>query len=304
MEWKADIISENQLVPLPWKDGISYQVHIKREDEIHPIVSGNKWRKLKYNIQAALGSGAIGLVTFGGAFSNHILATACAARTMGLRSVGLIRGEENLPLNPTLMEAVSMGMELHYVNRTIYREDKQGALNSLGIEGNFHLIPEGGANELGVKGCEEILTEADRNEFDIICCSAGTGGTAAGLLRTLGAHQELFVYPALKGDFMTQEICRWLPSKVPNWQLVLRDDYSFGGYAKTNNDLFRFIKNIYTKIGLKLDPGYTGKMAYGVVSDMASGHISGNAKILLIHTGGLQGTRGIEKREKVNLFGD
>ncbi len=285
-------------------NGIS--LFLKREDLLHPEVSGNKFRKLKYNLKNAIFEGHHTLLTFGGAYSNHIAATAAAAKESGLDSIGIIRGEElgqdlqqTLRQNPTLKFAHSCGMQLHFVSRSDYRqktlEDFQEKLRQQ--FGKFYLVPEGGTNQLAVQGCEEILSEEDK-QFDIICCSVGTGGTLSGLINASAETQKVLGFPALKGDFLTSEVRKF--SKKNNWELIT--NYHFGGYAKVNRELIDFINNFRSDFGVQLDPVYTGKMMYGIFDLMRNKKFQENTRILAVHTGGLQGIQGMNKQlEKKSL---
>ena len=281
-------------------------LYILREDLIHPIVSGNKWRKLKYNLLAARESGESTLLSFGGAYSNHIHALATAAKEYGLKSIGIIRGEEHLPLNPTLTDAKAMGMELHYMDRTLYRlKDSLKVFESLKQQfGKFYLLPEGGTNELAIKGAAEIVENIE-NDYDYFCLACGTGGTTTGIICGLNGKGEVIGFSVLKGVFHQQEIKNWLEKidqgKLNNWQL--NSDYHFGGYAKHNEQLISFINMFSAKYKIQLDPIYTGKMLYGVYDMIKQGKFPEKARILAIHTGGLQGIKGFNQRfgELINL---
>ncbi|HEY0091753.1 MAG TPA: pyridoxal-phosphate dependent enzyme [Flavobacterium sp.] len=275
-------------------------LHIKREDLIHPIISGNKFRKLKYNLLQAQSENHEKLLTFGGAFSNHIAAVACAAQENGFSSIGIIRGDElsgNLLQNPTLEFAKKCGMQLVFVSREDYR--KKNTENFIkGLEtdfGQFYLLPEGGTNELAIKGCEEILT-CDDSDFDYICCAAGTGGTVAGIINTSAIAQRILVFPALKGDFLQKEITSYVSKN--NWKVI--KGYEFGGYAKTSPELISFINDFRRDTGVPLDPVYTGKMMFGVMDLINTGFFQDNSRILAIHTGGLQGIEGMNIKLKKN----
>ncbi|NND93287.1 MAG: pyridoxal-phosphate dependent enzyme [Flavobacteriales bacterium] len=302
MDVYAKIDSRSHLVKIPDLDRLNITVYMKREDEIHPIISGNKWRKLKYNVQHMHLTSQNTLVTFGGAFSNHIAAVAEVCGQIGISGIGIVRGERHEPLNSTLSFAESRGMELHFVSRGLYKDSKSECAERIMDGKDYYLIPEGGANELGVKGCEEILTDDERKNFDMITCSAGTGTTSAGLLRTLGEKQSLMVYSALKGDFLYESIIELSGLDDGIGTLDLTDDYCFGGYAKTNEELFDFITDFYKSSSIKLDPIYTGKMMYGLVEDCKKGRIEQGTRVLAIHTGGLQGIEGVERRDNVTLF--
>ena len=266
---------------------------IKRDDLIHPIISGNKFRKLKYNLIEAKNQKKITLLTFGGAFSNHILAVSAAGKEYGFDTIGIIRGEEledKIETNPTLQKAKEFGMVFDFISREEYRnKNNPEFLKKLkGKFGEFYLIPEGGTNEFAIKGCEEILTEDDKN-FDFICCAVGTGGTISGIINSSNENQKILGFPALKGDFLTEDIRKF--AKKDNWELVT--DYHFGGYAKYDATLIEFINNFYEKYQIPLDPIYTSKMVFGVLDLIEKEYFPPKSKILVIHTGGLQGINGI-----------
>ncbi|WP_299117541.1 1-aminocyclopropane-1-carboxylate deaminase/D-cysteine desulfhydrase [uncultured Winogradskyella sp.] len=274
------------------------QLYIKREDLIHPFVSGNKFRKLKYNLIEAKRLHKDTLLTFGGAFSNHIAAVAYAGYNNGFKTIGVIRGEEigsQINTNPTLRFAQENGMKFHFISRENYRKKtSENFINGLRNQfGEFYLIPEGGTNELAVKGCEEILDFEDV-KYDYICTCVGTGGTISGIINASEKYQKILGFPALKGDFLREEIIKFANSK--NWQLI--NDYHFGGYAKINIQLVAFINDFKSKYSIQLDPIYTGKMLFGIVDMIAKDEFESNSKILVIHTGGLQGIEGMNQRLK------
>lgn len=282
--------SYNQKIPLETDD---YSLYIKREDLLHPHVSGNKFRKLYYNLQKAKEDHYSTLLTFGGAFSNHILAVAAAGKENGMKTIGVIRGEElreKVSSNPTLNKASEFGMVFDFVSREDYRKKNEVAfLQRLKEQfGDFFLLPEGGTNNLAVKGCEEILEEIDA-DFDFICCAVGTGGTISGIINSSKVSQQVLGFPALKGDFLNEDICKFVTQS--NWGLVT--DYHFGGYAKVTEGLVEFINNFYQKFQVPLDPIYTGKMAFGVLDLIKKKKFPKGSKILMIHTGGLQGIAGM-----------
>jgi 1-aminocyclopropane-1-carboxylate deaminase len=233
----------NQPVNVSFPDKISLTV--KREDLLHPHISGNKFRKLKYNILEARQQGKTSLLTFGGAFSNHIAATAAAGKEYGFTTIGIIRGEElvnKIGDNPTLAFAQSCGMVLKFVTRDEYRlkTDPQFVEELQEEFGDFYLVPEGGTNALAVKGCEEILTAEDE-QFTHICCAVGTGGTLSGLINSAKPNQQVLGFPALKGEGLLDDICKFAPKG--NWQLV--NDYHFGGYGKVTQELIVFINDFF-----------------------------------------------------------
>jgi len=266
----------------------SVHLDIKRIDLIHPQISGNKFFKLKYNLLAAKQQGLSTILTFGGAYSNHIAATAYAAHLFGLRSIGIIRGEElaSKPLNPTLEKAQSLGMQLHFISRNEYRlRNNENYLQQLHLQfPETFIIPEGGTNELAVQGCQEILSQRDLEQYDVICSAVGTGGTISGLIERSSAHQKVMGFSALKGDFLQQEIQQW--TKKQNWSLT--DAYCCGGYAKTSPELFAFIESFEAKYAVPIEPIYTGKMMFGLFDLMKNHYFPEGTRILAIHSGGLQ----------------
>jgi len=277
---------------------LNTQVSLKPDYLIHPTVSGNKYRKLKYNLQKAQSENYKGILTFGGAFSNHIAATAAAGLALNIPTVGVIRGEElasKIELNSTLKYAKSCGMHLEYVLRSDYKQKNDPAYLKLLLENfkNFYVIPEGGTNELAIKGCQEILSQEDLT-FDIICCAVGTGGTIAGLINSSLPTQKIIGFPALKGGFLNEDIRKF--ASQSNWELW--DAYHFGGYAKVDSKLITFMNYFKTTYKIPLDPVYTAKMMYGIFDAIQIGKIPKNAKVLAIHTGGLQGIEGMNLRLK------
>lgn len=263
-------------------------VTIRRLDLVHPQISGNKFFKLKYNFLEAERLGYQKLLTFGGAYSNHIAATAFAAHQFGFTSVGIIRGEElkDKPLNPTLQTAQDFGMQLHFVSREEYRH-KQKPEFLVELQQQFpdhYVIPEGGTNDLAIQGCKEILKLTDA-EFDVICCAVGTGGTITGLIEASQEYQQVLGFSSLKGSFLNEDVAK-LTSKR-NWQIF--EDYCCDGYAKTTPELIQFIQDFEAKHDIPLEQVYTGKMVLGLTDLIQKGHFSASSKILVIHTGGLQG---------------
>lgn len=287
-----------QEVAIPELAGTGIELHVRREDLLHPVISGNKFRKLYYNLLMAGQEGHDTLLTFGGAFSNHIAATARAGRESGFRTIGIIRGQElasDPEANLTLQAAMADGMQLKFVSREAYREKDTPAFTAaLKREfGRFYRLPEGGTNRPGIRGCEEILTRTDR-DFDVICCSVGSGGTIAGLINASASHQQVVGFPALKGEFLKKDIRSFVPKD--NW--YLETGYHFGGYAKINERLVAFINSFRRDTGIPLDPVYTGKLFYGVLDLIGKGHFAEGTRILAIHSGGLQGIQGMNQRLK------
>ena len=288
--------SLNQAIPINLPKGIS--LVIKREDLIHPFVSGNKFRKLKYNLLQAKAENQSTLLTFGGAYSNHIAAVAYAGKENGFQTIGVIRGDEladKIENNPTLKFAQECGMQFEFVSRETYRLKTEATfLEQLQQQyGAFYLIPEGGTNTFAIQGCEEILTPEDAS-FDYVACAIGTGGTISGLINSVLPHQKVLGFPALKGDFLQDEIRNFV--RQDNWELIT--DYHFGGYGKVTNDLIDWINRFYAQTRIPLDPVYTGKMVFGIVDLIAKNYFPENSMILLIHTGGLQGIQGMNLKLK------
>ncbi|MEL7004095.1 MAG: pyridoxal-phosphate dependent enzyme [Bacteroidota bacterium] len=276
-------------------DEAKVEVYIKREDLIHPMVSGNKWRKLKYNLVEAKRQNFHTLLTFGGAYSNHIYATAAAAKEAGFKSIGIIRGEEHPELNETLSFATSQGMVLSYMDRTTYRQKNSTAiLNGLKDRfGECYIIPEGGTNALAISGAKEVVDE-NVKKFDYLCVSVGTGGTMAGLITGMEGTNEVLGFSSLKGEFLSEEVEKLLldsgNSRLHNWSI--NTQYHFGGYAKVKPQLMEFMHRFESQHQILLDPVYTGKMMFGIYEMIKNGHFKSGSRILAVHTGGLQGRVG------------
>jgi len=292
---QAPVIQET----IPSVNPKNVRLFIKREDLLHPVISGNKWRKLKYNLIAAKDSGETTLLTFGGAYSNHIHAVAGAASEYGFKSIGIIRGEAHLPLNPTLMAAQEMGMQLHYMDRTTYRQ-KQSTQVIKFLEdkfGKYYLIPEGGTNLFALKGAAEIV-QGIENAYDYFCAACGTGGTVSGIISALDNQTRVIGYAVVKGEFHQEAVGNWLSAmgkpNLSNWQI--NTNYHFGGYAKFDEKLIDFINIFKKEHDIRLDPIYTGKLLYGVFAQIANGKFPEKSRVLAIHTGGLQGIKGFNLR--------
>jgi len=267
----------------------SVRLLLKRDDLINPEVPGNKWRKLKYNLEAARRAGHETLLTFGGAYSNHIRATSAAGHHFGFRTIGVIRGESHEPLNPVLAYAVQQGMTLTYLDRTTYRRKHEpDVVQRLHDEfGEFYLLPEGGSNALALRGCAEIVEEITEH-FTAICCPVGTGGTLAGVAAGLQTGQEAIGFSVLKGGGFLNEDVRELQEQTygrerGRWRIEL--DYHFGGYAKQKPELIAFINDFSSKHGLRLDRIYGAKMMYGIFDLVEHGRFSEGSVIVAIITG-------------------
>lgn len=270
-----------------------------RVDQVHTLISGNKWYKLKYNLIKAREEGYHTLLTFGGAFSNHIFATAAAGKEYGFRTIGIIRGEQTSPLNPTLKFATEQGMRLAYVSREDYREKESPEFRDWLISqfSPCYIIPEGGSNIEAVQGCTEILPPG--HAYQYIACCVGTGGTLAGILESEQGQSRVLGFSALKGGhFLYEEVNQlnrlYSGSLYQNYRII--EDYHFGGYAKANNALVEFINTFREEQAIQLDPIYTGKMLYGLLEMAASGYFPEGSRILAVHSGGLQGIRGFNAR--------
>jgi 1-aminocyclopropane-1-carboxylate deaminase len=262
---------------------------LKRDDLIHPEVPGNKWRKLKYNIATARELGFGTLLTFGGAYSNHIRATAAVGAYCGFSTIGVIRGEEHLPLNPSLRYAVSRGMRLTYLDRTTYRaKTSEAVIDALHREfGDFYLIPEGGSNGDAVRGCAELPAELDAS-VDVVFCAVGTGGTLAGVAAGARADQLVVGVPVLKGGaFLEDDIVRLQEhvygARAGAWRLEC--DYHFGGYAKRTPELDQFIDDFEQRHGLRLDWVYEAKMMYALLDQVARGAFPRRTTIVALISG-------------------
>ncbi|SFC40335.1 1-aminocyclopropane-1-carboxylate deaminase/D-cysteine desulfhydrase [Spirosoma endophyticum] len=269
----------------PFPEAVPIRLFLKRDDLLHPQVSGNKWRKLKYNLLAAQDQGFTRLLTFGGAYSNHLFATAAAGKLFGFQTIGVMRGEELalLPRNRTLAFCESCGMHLHFVSRNDYRQkDTPDFIAALRTKfGPCYVIPEGGSNELAIQGTAEILPEIIKQldyEPDYVCCPVGTGGTVSGLALSATNETQVLGFMALK-IIEAAKSERWLPITT----------YHFGGYAKTTPDLINFIRAFEQKTGVLLEQVYTGKMLYGIYDLARNGYFPEDATVVAVHTGGLQG---------------
>jgi len=293
MKLNIDYKSErSELKSFQVYDGLIH-LTLKREDLLGDGISGNKLRKLKYNIVKAIEGGYTKVITFGGAYSNHILAASYIKKEYGIDVIGVIRGEElidRVKENPTLSKAKENGMQFYFVSREVYRNKLNSEfINELKEKyGAFYLLPEGGTNKLAIQGCEEILTEKDTS-FDYICCAVGTGGTIAGLINASTENQKVLGFSALKGDFLNDDIAALVAKK--NW--TLQTDYHFGGYGKVTPELIKFMNDFKRDTDIVLDPMYNGKMMYGIYDLIKKGYFPKNTSILAVHTGGVQAVLGM-----------
>ncbi|TGD78338.1 1-aminocyclopropane-1-carboxylate deaminase/D-cysteine desulfhydrase [Hymenobacter wooponensis] len=288
----------------PVADRAGVRLLLLRDDLTHPELPGNKWRKLKYNLQEARRLGHHTLLTFGGAYSNHLAAVAAAGRLTGLRTIGIVRGQElsQQPLNPTLAQARADGMELQFIDRATYRRkhepDVLGQL--LTTLGPAYVIPEGGSNLLALPGCAELVQELEAAiDFDYLCVACGTGGTLAGLLTGLRGQREALGFAALKGaDFLRHDINQLTQQATgttyTNWSL--QTDYHGGGYARLSPELLQFVQAFEQRHQVVLDPIYTSKMLVGILDMLESGYFRRGSTVVAVHTGGLQAWAGFQER--------
>ncbi len=269
------------------------ELFLKRDDLLHPIVSGNKWRKLKYNLDRALTMETDTLISMGGAYSNHLHALAYTGKALGLNTIGIIRGEKPEILNPTLRDMEDWGMTFHFVSRNDFRKYRSYKLpeDFSGLESNQYWLPEGGANALALKGVGEIVEEIETN-YDYLCAACGTGATLAGLINQIPESINVLGFSALKNsDDLKTEIVSWLTCDNKNWQLF--NQYHFGGFAKVKPELMVFIQDFQQQTGIELEPIYTGKMLFGIFDLIGKGYFKSGSRIIALHTGGLQGNRGV-----------
>jgi 1-aminocyclopropane-1-carboxylate deaminase len=262
------------------------KISVLRLDKIHKLTGGNKIYKLKYNLKEAINQGFDTVVTMGGAFSNHIAATASTCKEHGLHSIGIIRGEPESASNITLTRARENGMELRFVSREQYRNYRENGMMKKEFS-NCFCIPEGGNNEEGVKGCEEILPP-EAASFDIVAVACGTGATLAGITRSLGANQQSLGISVLKeNDGIIEGLSHWL-NESDQKKYYLNESYHFGGYAKVKPALLSFVERFNVQNDFRIEPIYTGKLFFALEDLVNQGHFKTGTKILAIHTGGLQ----------------
>lgn len=279
------------------------EVYVKRDDLTDSEIMGNKWRKLKYNLEKARKENYDVIASYGGAYSNHIAALAAAGRIYKIRTVGIIRGEELTPdSNATLQKARKDGMSLHFVSRQDFRVLKHELQLPFQDAGKIMILPEGGTNLLAIKGCAELVSEIPLEKFDLLALPVGSGGTFAGIASALPGHIELWGFYALKGSWMedhTREILQKYQISFSNFRIFT--DTKFGGFGRVNADLLQFILNFRQNFRILLDPVYTAKMFFSVGEMIKNDQIASGKRILLLHTGGLQGIEGIKQRYQLAL---
>lgn len=296
-----------------WLNQKGIRLFIKRDDLLFfpelPEFRGNKWRKMKYNLLLAKEKKYDTLLTFGGAYSNHIAATAAAGKLFGFKTIGVIRGEETLPLNDTLSRAKENGMQLHYVSRTDYRRKKEkNFIEQLEAElGLFYLIPEGGSNHLALKGCRELGMEIQAqlpgSDIDFVSSACGTGGTFAGMITAFDSSIKAIGFSALKGDFMGREVSDFLSilehTSTADWSID--NSCHFGGFARYKPALIDFMQDFYDTYHIALDPLYTGKLFFGLFDKIEADYFPKGSTIVAVHSGGIQGVSGFNKRYGLHL---
>ena len=304
--------SPEQRIETGWSQVAGIELFIKRDDLIHPVISGNKWRKLKYNLLEMQKEGLNRLLTFGGAHSNHLAATAEVGRILGVETIGIVRGDELNPgSNGTLRHCASSGMELHFLTRSEYRlRDDSEFLNKLRHKfAGSYVVPEGGANAEGMCGCAEVVSEFER-PYDFVFLAAGTGTTAAGMITALHPEMRLCVVPVLKGNFLRDAISQMIEKSrndelqtstgFANWEVI--ENYEAGGYAKMSAELVELMREFYRETDIKLDPVYTAKAMLALKEQTNTGKIPHGSRVLFLHTGGLQGIPEMEKRVGTRIF--
>lgn len=291
-------------LPEPVTERHGVRLRLLRDDLHHPALPGNKWRKLKYNLLEAKNQGFDRLLTFGGAYSNHLAAVAAAGRLYGFSTIGVVRGDETAQLNHTLAQCVADGMLLHWVSREEYRCRHEPAWHAELFRqlGPAYLLPEGGTNALAVRGCADIVAElgAHGAAFDALTVACGTGGTLAGLVVGLQGEKQVVGVSALKGQgaplrkeihALTEQVTG---RRFGNWEL--RTEFHFGGYARYSAPLLAFIEQFYQQHRVLLDPVYTGKLLYGTLALVEAGYFARGSTVVAVHTGGLQGWGGFTER--------
>ena len=268
-------------------------IYLHKLADMYP--EGNKYYKLKYNFLAAKAEGLGTLVSFGGAWSNHLYALARSGKAQGFRTIGVVRGERPKTLSAMLEDVENLGMHLVFISRTEYRQKETSEFRQSLVDqfGEFYLVPEGGTNTLAVKGCEEIVSSIGDDSFDLLCMPVGTGGTIAGIVRSLKIpkhrESEVLGFSVLKGAANLDGIVSTLVNDPAQRNWSINHDYHCGGYAKCPDYLKHFILEVEANNDIKLDPVYTAKMIFGIDQLLKEGRLDSNQKIIALHTGGLQG---------------
>jgi 1-aminocyclopropane-1-carboxylate deaminase len=282
----------NQPLLLKACEAADVSLDVLRLDLIHPVISGNKYFKLKIPVTNALGADTNGIISFGGAYSNHLVALAYLCNAAGLQSIGVIRGEQPAIYSPTLHDAIGYGMKPVFISRELYADKKQLHVFFEKEYPGFTMIPEGGQSAEGVEGATEILRLTDTSAYDVIVCAVGTGTMMAGLLQASTESQELIGISSLKlnpGNDIEEFIRRYSQGKP----FYIHYDYHFGGYAKKTNELIDFMNQLWMQHQLPTDFVYTAKMMFAINDLVEKKRFAPGTRILAIHSGGLQGNRSL-----------
>jgi D-cysteine desulfhydrase len=283
----------------PLNDDLLQQKHVIMEvlrlDRIHPVISGNKWFKLKYHIQEALQQNKKGILTFGGAWSNHLVATALACQQAGLASIGIIRGEQPFVLSATLQEVQAYQMQLQFIARTAYSDEATIIPLLQEKYPDHYIVPQGGQSHLGVLGAAEILQLTQIKSYSHVSCATGTGTMLAGLVHAALPHQQVIGICSLKMPAAENNSLNTFikPYAANGKQYTIFYDYHFGGYARKTSELIRFMNTIYQKHDLPTDFVYTGKLLFGMMQLVQNDYFQPGSRILIVHSGGLQGNRSL-----------
>ena len=281
----------------PFIQAQGIELYLKRDDLLHPVISGNKWRKLKYILNHALSMNTQKITSMGGAYSNHLHALAYVGQLLGIKTRGIIRGERPKQLNSTLSDLMTWGMEVEFISRNDYRQLRHyKTYNALpGMQQGEYWLPEGGAMELALQGVAELVDELNM-DYDVLCVACGTATTLAGLINRVADNKQVLGFAALKGaGFLLTDVQQMLAGQScehQNWSICL--DYHFGGFAKVSPVLLDFIQGFEQRHSIQLEPIYTGKMLYGIYDLIRQGFFKPGQRIIALHTGGLQGNRGIK----------
>ncbi|MBO9566528.1 MAG: pyridoxal-phosphate dependent enzyme [Niastella sp.] len=281
--------------PIPNESWHAKGVHadVLRLDLIHPVLSGNKWFKLKYYLQQAKAQKQ-GILTFGGAYSNHLVATAIACKLEDIPAIGIVRGEPATTLSPTLLEVQTYGMQLQFVSRTTFQDEQALIASMQEAYPGYLIVPAGGQGAEGVRGATEILSLANRQAYTQIACAIGTGTMFTGLIKALFPHQHALGFSSLKiADHQHNSILDFIKTHAAPSRFSVIYDYHFGGYARKNSTLIDFMNNLYKTYTLPTDFVYTGKLMYGINELIHNDYFPIDSRILLIHSGGLQGNRSL-----------
>jgi 1-aminocyclopropane-1-carboxylate deaminase len=282
-------------IDLPVLKEKNIRVAILRLDKIHAVISGNKWFKLKYYLKNAQAKGKKHLVTFGGAYSNHIIATAAAGQLYGFKTTGIIRGEKPAILSHTLSQALDFGMRLFFVNREDYR--KKILPPEIKIQmADVYLVNEGGYGMEGAEGAKDILQYFKKENYSHIACAVGTSTMMAGLIKGSLPHQQVLGISVFKNNTGLQhDLIQLLSGDDQNKKYTILHDYHFGGYAKHSPVLIRFMNEFYQSTSVPSDFVYTAKLFYGIMDMVQTNFFAGGSKLLVIHSGGLQGNESLQK---------